>query len=183
MSEANLGPSVRRLREAQHLSLRTLAERTGFSASFLSQVENSQASPSISSMERIATALGVTLSEFFQTAQSSSHPVVRADERPVLNSEWSKGSIEALSRGEVGGPLEPVLVTLQPDGSSGSAAYGSAREEFALVLEGTVSLTMNETEQVLSSGDAVTIRAGELRRWRNNSGEQARILIVAARST
>jgi uncharacterized cupin superfamily protein len=74
-----------------------------------------------------------------------------------------------------------VLVTLQPGGSSGSAAYASAREEFALVLVGTVSLTMNDSEQVLTSGDAVTIRAGALRRWRNSGEEQARVLIVAAR--
>ena len=50
----NLGQSLRRLRESRHISLRVLAEQTDFSASFLSQVENGQASPSISSMERIA---------------------------------------------------------------------------------------------------------------------------------
>src|SRR5688572_33407883 len=99
MSEASLGPSVRRLREAQQLSLRTLAERTGFSASFLSQVENGQASPSISSMERIATALGVSLGEFFQTAETNPLPVVRADARAVLNSGWSKAQLEALGAG------------------------------------------------------------------------------------
>lgn len=37
---------------------RALAEQTGCSASFLSQVENGQASPSLSSLERLATALG-----------------------------------------------------------------------------------------------------------------------------
>ena len=72
MTEVNLGGTVRRLREDQGLSLRTLAARTGFSASFLSQVENGQASPSISSMERIAAALGVTLGQFFQGAESTS---------------------------------------------------------------------------------------------------------------
>jgi len=37
--------------------LRTLAEKTDFSPSFISQVENRQASPSISSIEKIALAL------------------------------------------------------------------------------------------------------------------------------
>jgi transcriptional regulator with XRE-family HTH domain len=181
MSEANLGPSVRRLREAQQLSLRTLAERTGFSASFLSQVENGQASPSISSMERIATALGVTLGEFFQNAELSPQPVVRSDARPVLHSGWSRAQLEALGAGGMRGRLEPVLVTLEPGGSSGTKAYASGREEFALVLEGTVTLTLNDSEQELACGDAVTIRAGALRRWRNPDQQPARILIVAAR--
>jgi transcriptional regulator with XRE-family HTH domain len=180
MGEAKLGPSVRRLREAQQLSLRTLAERTGFSASFLSQVENSQASPSIASMERIATALGVTLGEFFRNTETNPPPVVRAGARPVLHSGWSRAQLEALGAG-MGGRLEPVLVTLESGGSSGTKAYASGREEFALVLQGMVTLTLNDSEQGLASGDAVTIRAGALRRWHNPGPEPARVLIVAAR--
>jgi XRE family transcriptional regulator, regulator of sulfur utilization len=181
MGEAKLGPSVRRLREAQRISLRALAEGTGFSPSFLSQVENNQASPSIASMERIATALGVTLSEFFQTAEANPLPVVRADARPVLHSGWSKGQLEALGAGGVGGRLDPMLVTLEPGGSSGSKAFASGREEFALVLDGAVALTLDQSEQMLASGDAVTIRPGALRRWRNLGEQPVRILIVAAR--
>lgn len=181
MGEAKLGQSVRRLREAQGISLRTLAEGTGFSASFLSQVENSQASPSIASMERIAMALGVTLSEFFQSAEASPLPVVRADARPVLHSGWSKGQLEALGAGGIGGRLDPMLVTLESGGSSGSKAYASGREEFALVLDGPVTLTLDDSEQQLASGDAVTIRPGALRRWRNLGELPVRILIVAAR--
>jgi quercetin dioxygenase-like cupin family protein len=157
-----------------------LAERTGFSPSFISQVENGQASPSIASMERIATALGVTLGEFFQAADPSV-AVMRAAQRPVLHSEWSKAHLEALGIGGTECNLEPVLVTLRPGGSSGSAAYASGREEFALVLEGTVSLTLDEDQQVLTAGDAVTIRAGTLRRWRNQSEQPTQILIVACR--
>lgn len=180
MGEADLGGAVRRLREERQLSLRALAERTGFSASFLSQVENGQASPSISSMERIASALGVTLGEFFQNAGGDPRPILRADERPILHSEWSRARIEALGGGN-GRRLVPVLVTLQPGGSSGKRASGSAGEEFALVLEGAVVLTLDEVNRTLGAGDAVTIRPGVPRRWQNPSGEPARILIVSAR--
>ncbi len=63
-----VGEHVRRLRTDGGLSLRALAGQTGFSPSFISQLENGQVSPSISSMERIAEALGVTLGEFFVAA-------------------------------------------------------------------------------------------------------------------
>jgi transcriptional regulator with XRE-family HTH domain len=59
MNEIQIGAAVRRLREVRGLTLRAVADQAGFSASFLSQVENEQASPSISSMERIAAALGL----------------------------------------------------------------------------------------------------------------------------
>jgi transcriptional regulator with XRE-family HTH domain len=52
-----VGKAIRRLREAHHLSVRTLAASCGFSASFLSQVELGRASPSIASLERFALAL------------------------------------------------------------------------------------------------------------------------------
>jgi transcriptional regulator with XRE-family HTH domain len=179
MIEIKLGPAIRRLRDAQGLSLRALGEATGFSASFLSQVENGQASPSIASMERIAIALGVTLAEFFMEAQADSSAVTRANARPTLHSQWSRAQIESLGAGANPRGLVSMLVTIQPGGSSGKKPYASAGEEFALVQEGTVELTLDQAEQTLGPGDAVTIRRGALRRWHNPGQHMARILIVA----
>lgn len=173
---------VRLLREARDLTLRALAERTGFSASFLSQVENDQASPSISSMERIAGALGVTLGEFFQTAERQiAATIVRASARQTLFSQWSKAQIESLAGGERDGRLQPVIVTLKPGGSSGKHPHPALSEEFVLVLSGSVVLTTHDYEQMLSLGDAVTIRAGALRRWHNPTEEPTQIVVVAVR--
>ena len=71
MLAENLGKTLRELRVRQHLSLRNLAGQTGFSPSFLSQIENAQSSPSLASIEKITAALGVSLSEFFQQIQVS----------------------------------------------------------------------------------------------------------------
>jgi transcriptional regulator with XRE-family HTH domain len=182
MGETRVGAVVRQLREARGLTLRAVAERAGFSASFLSQVENEQASPSISSMERIAAALGVTLGEFFQTAERGNPAkVVRANDRQTLYSQWSQARIESLARGELNRTLQPNLVTLKSEGSSGKRPYPAPSEEFALVLTGSVVLTTDEQEQVLSEGDAVTIPKGGLRRWQNLGTEPTQIVIVAAR--
>lgn len=181
MIELNLGLAVRQLREEQQLSLRALGERTGFSASFLSQVENGQASPSIASMERIATALGVTLVEFFRRAGGDTSPVIRAGARPTMQSEWSKGRIEVLGGGLQNGRLEPVVMTLEPGGSSGKRPDASVREEFALVLGGSAELTLDDRTQILAPGDAVTIMPGAARRWHNPGDQAALILIVSVR--
>lgn len=181
MTEARLGQAVRRLREARGLSLRSVAEQAGFSASFLSQVENEQASPSIASMERIAAALGVTLGEFFQNAAGKrSSAVVRPGAHVTLQSEWSKARMESLAGGGPVGRLQPMVVTLEPGGTSGKQPSPALREEFALVLEGSVLLTTPEGEQVLVTGDAVTVDAGGQRRWQNVSAAPVRILIVVA---
>ena len=172
---------VRRLRAQAGISLRTLASQAGFSASFMSQVENAQVSPSISSMEKIAAALGVTLSEFFAaTAQGEGGLVVRAADRHALSSSWSRAEIEALSLPRSVARLEVMLITLRPGGRSGKHPYSHPREEWAFVLQGEVSLTLGPEEHRLRRGDAATILPGELRLWLNKRRAPARFLIISS---
>jgi quercetin dioxygenase-like cupin family protein/DNA-binding XRE family transcriptional regulator len=172
---------VHRLRMQAGVSLRALAAHTGFSASFLSQVENAQVSPSISSMERIAGALGVTLSEFFAaTVEGEGGLIVRAAERQVLSSSWSNAEIEALSLPRSVARLEVMLITLRPGGRSGKHPYSHPREEWAYVLQGEVSLTLGPEEHRLSRGDAATLLPGELRLWHNKRQTTVRLLIVSS---
>jgi quercetin dioxygenase-like cupin family protein len=180
MIEENLGVLVRHLRESRRLSLRSLAEQTGFSAAFLSQVENGQASPSISSMERIANALGVTMGEFFLATEEQPSSIVRADERAGLTSAWSQAKIEALGRSQPGRELEGVIITIRPGGASGKRPHPQLHEAIAVVLQGQMELTLGDEEHRLSVGDAVTIRAGAPRLWRNVSEKPAQVVIVSA---
>ena len=87
--EVHVGDIVRHLRKTCHLSVRTLADKCGFSPSFISQVELRQASPSIASTERIASALGVTLGEFFRAVDPPLPAIIRSNARSVVQSEWS----------------------------------------------------------------------------------------------
>src|SRR5262249_33610820 len=116
--ELQVGELLRELREKRGLSVRTLAANAGFSPSFISQVENGQASPSIASLEKIASHLNITLAEFFQAGASRSSAIVRSTERPRLESGWSKAEIESLWGGR-SLRLEPVLITIRAGGMSG----------------------------------------------------------------
>jgi transcriptional regulator with XRE-family HTH domain len=175
-----VGELVRRLREGRGLSLRGLGAATEFSASFLSQLENGQVSPSISSMERIANALGVTLGEFFSSLGSSEGGVVvRSSERSLLQSQWSQATVEALSPMNRGRLVEPLLITLETGGRSSKHPTGHPREEFAFVVSGEVELTLGPDSYRLHAGDAATLLRGELRRWTNVGTQPARILVVA----
>ena len=176
-----VGDHVQRLRLEAGLTLRTFAKRTGFSPSFISQLENGQVSPSISSMEKIATVLGVTLGQFFVAATGGEGGlVVRAGDRAALSSGWSKAEVEALSVARPTARLEGIFVTLRPGGRSGKHPYPHPREEFAFVVQGEVILTLGPEEHRLRRGDAATILPGELRLWRNEGRTTARFMIVAS---
>jgi transcriptional regulator with XRE-family HTH domain len=176
-----VGAWVRQLRSDQRMSLRTLASRTGFSPSFISQLENGVVSPSIASMEKISNALGVTLAEFFVAkSQGAGGLIVRVADRLQMVSAWSQGKIEALSPMS-GRRVEPILITLEPGGRTGKHPYSHGSEEFAYILSGQVTLTLGPEEHVLRAGDAVSIRAQELRLWENRSSRVVRLLVVSAR--
>ena len=158
MIEENLGDCLRRLREQQRISLRALAEQTGFSASFLSQIENSQCSPSISSMEKIAGALGVTLWQFFHVAETRQATVVRAANRPQLTLEWSKAEVDGLGFLGDGSRFQAALVRMHSGGLSGKHARPSINDEFVFVHEGEAILTLEDQDQILVKGDSVRRR-------------------------
>ena len=56
-----------------------------------------------------------------------------------------------------------------------------AREEFAFVIRGQVTLTLADEENTLKAGDAVTLPARAPRLWENRTKEIAEILMVSSR--
>lgn len=54
-------PSVRRHRNQRHLTLEVVAGTTGMAPQHLSEIESGKRDPRLSSIERIASAMGLTL--------------------------------------------------------------------------------------------------------------------------
>ena len=179
--EQSLGEALRRLRDRERVSVRSLASKCGFSPSFISQVELNQASPSLASLERIAAGLGVTLGDFFHTAEGSGPELVRSSLRPMLQSGWSRSQIESLGNPGIGNRLEALLVTMRPEGTSGTRMYTSNTEMFMMVLAGSVMLELVDGTQVLRRGDAITIPASMPHRWENKGTKDVQLLKVTSR--
>ena len=57
--------SIKTLRLERKLTLKEMSERTDLSVSFLSQVERGESSPAITSLNKIANALEVDITYFF----------------------------------------------------------------------------------------------------------------------
>jgi len=182
-TEQQIGEAVRRLRTAHRLSVRTLASKCGFSPSFISQVELGQASPSISSLEKIASGLGITLGQFFVSARPARPVIVKAEERPTLKSQWSHAQIESVGSSWVGSRMEALFIILRPKGSSGSKLHVNETELLAVVFAGQVQLELEDSTQVLKRGDAITLPPGTAHRWENTNQRPVHLLKVVARAS
>ena len=121
---ASVGPRVRALREAEGLSLRDLAERSGVSAPMLSQVERGETSPTLQVAARIASGLQLRLSQLLRLDEAGAVSIVRRDERraggtdghryevltPPLPGQRAEVSRHTLAAGAAtGGPGDPPM--------------------------------------------------------------------------
>jgi transcriptional regulator with XRE-family HTH domain len=180
-ADARIGDVLRRCREQQGLSLRTLATRAGFSASFLSQLETGQVSPSIGSLEKIAAQLGLTLVDLFEATQDRATVVVKASARPGFTSSWSRARVETLIDPASRSHLDALCITLQPRGSSGKTPTTHTADQFAYVLDGDVTLEWEGQVHALSAGDSVVVPRGQAHRWQNDAAASAQILLMGTR--
>lgn len=172
----HLGEKLRRLRKQRGYSLQQAAERIGCSPSYLSMVENQKLDPSISKLKKIAEGLGSTIVELFQEGNSD-EVVMRAHKRPLASFPRSKLRIEILVPRTPGRQLDARLAVVSPGGGS-QGDYSHKGEEFGLVLEGSLELTVKGSTYTLQQGDSFYFASSSDHRFTNPGDSDSVILWV-----
>lgn len=164
-----LGERIKALRRQRTLTLRDLSARTGFSISFLSQVERGVSSLSISSLRTIAAALGVDLSHFFPPPVHGNYVTPRSGRQP-FHLEGSPIEYVSLRGSFPGRTLEPLLVSLPAHHPPGES-FAHPGEEFGYVLQGRLTMRIGEKDYVLEPGDGIHFSAETRHGWENRGAE------------
>jgi DNA-binding transcriptional MerR regulator/mannose-6-phosphate isomerase-like protein (cupin superfamily) len=168
------GARIRAWRRERGLSLRDAADQAGLSPSFLSALERNVSGASVATLQRLTHAFGITLLDLFPR-RSRIGRRVRASERQALTL-GSGVRIEQLTRSAT--LLEPQLFVLGP-GAASEGAYAHEGEEFIYVLDGRLTIWVDEGERYqLSAGDALTFPSTLPHRWRNRAGGETRLLWI-----
>jgi quercetin dioxygenase-like cupin family protein/DNA-binding Xre family transcriptional regulator len=170
---------LKQLRKARSHSLRELAERAQCSASFLSQIELGHTSPSVESLERICSALNISLADFFQKPAATSGVVVqRAGRSRDHVAQWPGGKLSYLLPSEVPVDFSALLLHLKPGRSSHRRAALRRIRELGVVLQGEVTFELDTESHLLGPGDSVYFELSEPHRWLNHGAGPAAILLV-----
>jgi transcriptional regulator with XRE-family HTH domain len=180
-----LGARVKALREAEGLSLRDLAERSGVSAPMLSQVERGETSPTIAVAERIARGLELRLSQLLRLDESGAVTVVRHAERRKGPASAKGHRYELLTPPLPGLRAEVSRHAIAPGARTGGAGDPPMHEpgsrETAVVEQGTVVLVCDGERHELGAGDCVTFDADLPHHFENpGPGDAALLAIVSA---
>ncbi len=172
-----LGERLRAIRLLRRLTLREVAEAAGVSESFVSQLERGRSSASVATLQRIAAAVGIEISDLFAGEPQAGPRVLRRQERQVL--EWGHLGRKALLTPKPFHSLEVVAAAFDPGGSTGDEPYTHGdSEELLLVLAGRVHVQLGSELHELSAGDSVNYRSSTPHRVSNRGDESAEVLFV-----
>jgi transcriptional regulator with XRE-family HTH domain len=155
-----IGAVIRAIRQERGLSLRDVADRTGFSVSFLSLVERGKSSLALTSVYKLARAFGVDVATFFASAPAPDPlpHVTRASRGDELVIEGSDHTYRLLSGRAPEREMEPLLVTVDPSDPVPEPVSHDG-DEFVYILSGTIRFMIGEREYELFAGDSVYFRA------------------------
>lgn len=144
---------IKDLRLQHSLTLKDISAKTGLSVSFLSQVERGTSSLAITSLKKIADALGVPITYFFES-ESNLNYLVRAKDQKHFQLKGSEFTYARLAGEFNGRSLEPLLVTLSPHQKK-TQQFGHPGEEFYYVLKGAACFTIDGEEYFMRQGDSI----------------------------
>lgn len=171
-----LGKKIRDLRLRRGLTVQQLAEATGLSKGFISQVENSRTSPSLATLQDLARALETSVAYLVVEEEQVPH-VVRGAERSQMQVGGNTSRVEVLSA-QPKRNLEMIVAELPPGMTAGDKRHYHHGEEVLLCLEGCIRLVCGEHTVTLEAGDSCHYD-GRVPHALENAGAQTARVIIA----
>jgi transcriptional regulator with XRE-family HTH domain len=177
---------IRTLRAAQALSLEALSDRSGVSRSMISLIERGESSPTAVVLEKLATALGVTLQSLFVepvgTAGPSGGPLARRADQP----QWQDPASGYLRRNvSPPGPLHPMQIVEVHFPPGGRVAFENGGEHAHVLqqvwlLTGTIDISVGGVLHRLHEGDCLAMQLDRPTMFHNPTRKIARYALVVS---
>lgn len=169
---AGLGNAVRRRRRALDLTLAAVAERSGLSVPFLSQIENDRARPSMRSLQRIADGLRTTAVQLLAAADATDRSIDLV--RSATDAGLAAGTgVRPLVRGS------RQMHALEFTGPQhADREFLHHKDELMYVADGTAEVEAEGRTYLLDRGDTLYLTGGVRHRWRATSAG-TRVLLVS----
>ena len=187
--------SIRELRRRKNFTLRQLSEKTGYTVSFLSQLERGIKNPSLDALRAIAQALDVSLVSLMNNSDytagsrgetgddaGESGFCVLPDGRRTMPIDLPGVRYQLLNAQQLApghaGDVTMVLCTLQPGCSSSGKMVSHLYTEVCFVIAGRIRALRAGGEELLGPGDTIRVTPGVLHDFYNVGDAPAVVLAV-----
>ena len=178
-----VGARLRMLRKTQKITLVELAKASGVDAATISRIETGRMVGTLESHIKLATALGAKLTEVYAGIEEArvkegvtlQAPSGRTD---VYVHQAGKHSIAMLTTDILKKKLMPVLITVEPGGSTHREEAKVGTERFLYVLDGVLEARIGDAAHPLKRGSTLYFDASIPHSLRNVGRRTAKCLSV-----
>lgn len=151
---SQIGIIIKRKRREKGLTLAQLAEKTGFSVSYLSLLEHGKNNPTVESLNKICYALDIMLSELISKLETSPAVIVRKQDRTCIHKSTGF-AYESTTDGNHS--LSCMVMTVSDNKIHQSTPH--ITDEIGYVLKGTITFFVSNEQYTLTEGDCIYIEA------------------------
>ena len=153
-----LGPLLRAIRNARHLTIKEVAAKAGVSSSLLSQIERNRISPSLDTLLELLEVYGVSPEKFFKDYETMNRvEIIKRDQRRVYQRKGFKyETLCGLSQSKGNHSFSAFFLELEPGQQRGDEDDGHLGRELGIVVNGAGQLIYGGDIYDISDGDAVS---------------------------
>ncbi|MBM4763149.1 XRE family transcriptional regulator [Bacillus sp. B15-48] len=170
----DIGSKIRDIRKRKKITIAQMCDATGLSKGFISNVENNNTSPSISTLQTIASFLKVPL-PYLLLEKKQQMQVVKNDARTTTS--YNGLTVEHLASKE---GLHLRIVEFPPGASMGEPNAHQGVETH-LVLEGKLLAEQGEDHYIVEKGDSFSWNAC-VPHYVKNIGDGKAVVLIAVYS-
>jgi transcriptional regulator with XRE-family HTH domain len=152
----DLGSKIRKLRKEQNRNLSEIADMCGFTKSLLSKIENGKTMPPISTLIKIADALGTKVSILLDDQQQTGTIYTTKETTHSKLVKTEKGySFFAFAVERSEKLMQPFLFVSRKEENDNRHTFSHNGEEFIYILEGRMRYKVGNVEYTLGPGDSL----------------------------
>ena len=165
---SGIGERISRIRKERGLTLKDMVAYTGFSAGYLSNLETGKTSPTLENLRMITGVLEIDLLELL-TSEKTRRDVIRADEIKVNRHDDENMEVGIIEFGYDAQMYE--LIRIEPGECAKKECYKHVHSEVCTVLEGELTVQLNEKIYHLNRYESIYIPANSPHCIWNESSE------------
>ncbi len=175
-----LGEKIKSIRKGKGIKIKQLSSRSGLTESSISMIENGKISPSITTINKIALALGVHPIEFFETERHKRWVITKKNEREQLKIV-EDNILEYLCKEKWNDKIGIYISILGPNQASHEEHINLEGEKFCVALKGAAEVELGNEVVMLNEGDSLLFDSMIPHLWRSGKISESRTLWVSLR--
>lgn len=183
-----LGTRLRSLRKQQKMTLVELAKAAGVDIATISRIETGRMTGTLESHVRLASSLGVKVTELYAGIEEARTKDAIAVQTPSQGQEAyvhhsGKWSTTVLTKDILQKKLMPVLLAIEPNGVTTPEETKIGVEKFVYVLEGQIEAEAGGKAFALKRGSSLYLDSSLRHQFRNTGTGIAKCLVVVTPPT